>query len=98
MRASLSVMFFFVLSGCDAPVFDAATLTAQPAALSACAPPAVVRLSWDARASGQQDVDLYFRQRGTELHFGVGGPEGSVETGPWIRPNTEFILRSRDGR
>ena len=74
-----------------------AAFTAQPAALSACAPGAIVRLSWNARTGGDQGVALFARLRDGERLFAHGGAEGSQETGPWVRPNTVFSLRSRDG-
>jgi hypothetical protein len=42
-------------------------------------------------------VAIFVRQGDEEKLFAHGGPEGSQETGPWVRPNTVFTLRSRDG-
>jgi hypothetical protein len=101
MRASTWIVCFLLLSGCDA--FDFAigrssSFTAQPSALSACGSSgATVRLAWDTRPSGEQDVAIFVRQGNEEKLFAHGGPEGSQETGPWVRPNMVFTLRSRDG-
>jgi hypothetical protein len=77
---------------CGPPIF-----TAQPAALSACTPGAIVRLSWEARSGGDQGVALFAQLRDGERLFAYGAAEGSQETGPWTRPNTVFRLKSRDG-
>jgi hypothetical protein len=99
MRASTWIVCFLLLSGCDALDFAigrSSSFTAQPSALSACGSSAVVRLSWNTRPSGQQNVAIFVRQGDEEKLFAHGGPEGSQETGPWVRPNTVFMLRSRD--
>jgi len=73
------------------------TFDAQPPALSACASNAIVRLSWDARSSGEQDVALFVFLPDGERLFAHGGAQGSQDTGPWVQPNTVFKLKSRDG-
>jgi hypothetical protein len=75
---------------------DPATFTAQPAALSACSPGTIVRLSWDARAGGHQGVALLLSLPDGDRVFAAGGPQGSQETGPWARPNMLFMLKSGD--
>ena len=100
MRASTWIVCFLLLSGCDALDFAigrSSSFTAQPSTLSACGSSAVVRLSWNTRPSGQQNVAIFVRQGDEEKLFAHGGPEGFQETGPWVRPNTVFTLRSRDG-
>ena len=40
---------------------------------------------------------VFIRQPDGKKLFASGGPEGSVETGPWTRANTAFTLRSGGG-
>ena len=102
MRASIrSVYCLLLLAGCDVPdfaIWNRTTFTARPDALGACATNAVVRLSWDARSSGEQNVAIFVGPRDEERLFARGGPAGSQETGPWVQPNTVFTLRARDSR
>jgi len=102
MRAATwSICCFLLLAGCDVPdfaIWNRTTFTAQPDALGVCAANAIIRLSWDARSSGEQNVAIFVGQGDAEKLFAHGGSEGSQETGPWVQPNTVFTLRSRDNR
>jgi hypothetical protein len=70
------------------------------------ADPAVVRicdvnkgvtttLRWDVSESGAERVVLYALspKQEKEKPFGRGGPVGSKQTGPWVRPGMVFRLR-----
>src|SRR4029077_1562755 len=100
MRALIWAVCSLLLSGCEASdvsTSDRMAFDAQPPALSACASNAIVRLSWDARSSGEQDVALFVFLPDGERLFAHGGAQGSQDTGPWVQPNTVFKLKSRDG-
>jgi hypothetical protein len=54
-------------------------------------------LRWDVTDSGAQRVVLTVQnpKRGEEKRFGRGGPVGSKQTGPWLRPGLIFRLRDQ---
>jgi hypothetical protein len=56
-------------------------------------------LRWDVTASGAEHVILTVQntKSATEKRFGRGGPVGSKQTGPWLRPGLVFRVRNQDG-
>lgn len=52
-------------------------------------------LRWDVSDSGAERVVLYALspKQEAEKPFGRGGPIGSKQTGPWVRPGMVFTLR-----
>jgi hypothetical protein len=65
---------------------------AEPAALTSCKP-AQVTLNWDLRKEkpALTTVKIY---TGNGKLFTHSGGVGSQETGPWVKPGSEFILKS----
>ncbi len=56
-------------------------------------------LKWDVSRSGAKNVVLTVENPKSELEkrFGHGGPVGSKQTGPWLRPGLVFRVRNQDG-
>jgi hypothetical protein len=67
---------------------------AEPATLAACTP-AVVTLKWDMRKEkpAMTTVKIY---TGDGKLFTHSGGVGSLETGPWVKPGSVFVLKSGD--
>lgn len=65
---------------------------AQPAALSDCNA-ATVTVRWDVRKDrpGVSTVKIY---TGSGKLFAHSGASGSLDTGPWVKPGSTFILKS----
>jgi len=65
---------------------------AEPAALADCKQ-TVVTLKWDIRAEkpGVASVKIYTDSGKLFAHLGASG---SVESGPWVKPGSAFVLKS----
>lgn len=52
---------------------------------------------WDVTDSGAEKVVLSVLnpKKGEEKRFGQGGPVGSKQSGPWVRPGLVFKVRDR---
>jgi len=74
-----------VLSGYDAPDLTTSRsihFSAQPPALSACVPGAIVRLSWDVRATGYQECSGFHSSAGREKTLRLRRSGGICGDGP----------------
>ena len=86
-----------------APAVPVRGLLADPAVVRTCDVRKGVRTSlrWDVSESGAEKVVLYALspKQAQERPFGRGGPIGSKQSGPWLRPGMVFRLRDQaDGR
>ena len=65
---------------------------AEPAALADCKQ-TVITLKWDIRAEmpGVTSVKIYTDSGKLFAHLGAFG---SVESGPWVKPGSAFVLKS----
>jgi hypothetical protein len=56
-------------------------------------------LQWDVTSTGAKNVVLTVQspKSASEKRFGRGGPVGSKQTGPWLRPGLVFRVRNQDG-
>jgi hypothetical protein len=65
---------------------------AEPGALADCKQ-TVVTLNWDVRTEkpGLASVKIYTDSGKLFTHAGASG---SIETGPWVKPGTMFVLKS----
>lgn len=91
----------------EAPVVEAAPAVPKvdTATCKFCAEPATVRvcdvhtgirtrLHWHLADTGVPLVNMFVvDENGVEKAFAQHGPEGSMQTGPWLRPGLVFRLR-----
>lgn len=77
-------------------------LVADPAVVRTCDvnKGVTTTLRWDVSDSGVERVVLYALspKQDKEKPFGRGGPVGSKQTGPWVRPGMVFRLRDLAGK
>ena len=82
-----------------APAAPVRGLVADPAVVRTCDVRKGVRttLRWDVSDSGAEKVVLYALspKQTEEKPFGRGGPIGSKQSGPWLRPGMVFRLRDQ---
>ena len=81
------------------PKVDTATCTfcAEPATVRVCDVHTGVRttLHWHLADTGVQVVNMFVvDENGVEQPFSQQGPEGELESGPWLRPGLIFRLRN----
>lgn len=67
---------------------------AEPAALPDCKP-AAVTLKWDTRKDQPDAKTVKIYTDSGKLFAHMGGT-GSIETGPWTKPGSVFILKNGD--
>ena len=83
----------------DSAGVPGAILTLTPPTLLTCEHPdgrMIAKVSWDVRAAGASSVTIWVSDAGSEeKRFFHGGPEGSVDTGPWASDG--LIVRLEDG-
>lgn len=65
---------------------------AEPAALADCKQ-TTVTLKWDTR-NGQPDVKTVKIYTDSGKLFAHMGGSGSIETGPWVKPGSAFVLKN----
>ena len=94
-----------LIAGCNQPTEPAAepssvatasgAIRFEPATLPCTASPgSKVLVTWDTSpAKGIVDVSTV-GPNGRETLFATGGPRGSKETGPWMRPGSTFVVRN----
>lgn len=74
-------------------------LTASPDSVRACEPSKhpPTTLHWDVTGSGAQKVIITVTnpKSGEEKRFGHGGPTGTKQSGPWLRPGVIFRVRNQ---
>lgn len=76
------------------------TMTLTPPTLRTCEHPdgrMVVKIGWDARASGATSVTIWVSDVGSEeKRFFHGGAVGSVDSGPWAVDGVVFRVEDGD--
>lgn len=65
---------------------------AKPAVLPSCTP-TVVTLKWDSYTT-HPDINTVKIYTGKGKLFTHAGGVGSIETGPWVKPGSVFVLKS----
>ena len=79
-------------SGPQVAVSATTLIQAEPASLPDCNS-TVVTLKWNVRKT-KPDLKAVKIYTGTGKLFAHMGPSGSVETGPWVKPGSSFVLKS----
>lgn len=88
-----------LLLGCSGSAAQPATVTfaVEPSIVGSCSPPVVAKVTWNAAGAGVRSVKIFVHENdGPEKLFAEGATEGSVNTGPWVRPNVVFRLTDGD--
>lgn len=72
-------------------------ISITPASMAACDPATAGTVKWDVREARPQitGVAIYVGSGAATKLFAEGGPSGEAETGPWVRPGSEFELKDK---
>jgi len=91
----LLVIGTFLMAGCSEKVAETKGIifSVEPSTVSSCSPPVVAKVSWNAAASGVRNVKIFVINGETEKLFAEQGSVGSLDTGPWVQPETIFLLK-----
>ena len=75
----------------------AALLAVVPASMQACDPAAQAIVRWDVRSVPTvTSVEIFVgRESEPKKLFSGGGVTGHAQTGPWVRPGEDFILKDQ---
>lgn len=86
-----------VPSGSDASALASANglMTATPG-VATCDPGTDVKFAWDVTAKPEiANVEVWVGEAPDTTLFAAGGPTGSQDTGPWVKPGTVFVLQDQ---
>jgi hypothetical protein len=104
-RAIWGAALMLLLLGCDSsttgvsspPVIETAegvTLVVVPDTMRECDPPAEIKLTWNALATGINAVKIFtVAQDGQETLFAFYGPEGGQVPRPFTKANDTLIFK-----